>query len=843
MDLLDAKGIAAWPGKEIDGDFHPALWHMLDVGAVADRLIKKRPVTGCSVLDQAIVFLIVLHDLGKFSESFRDQINGRAARAEYHSQLSFVLLQHHDRLLEELIGGSPNARRALCAAVAGHHGGPPELDDGSGIPERRWMSAIGAQGIETAADAIASVATLFPEASLEGLSSGQAKALSWKVSGLTVQSDWIGSNAEWFDCQPADVPVSDYWAKARCHAKHAVTKAGLHQAKPRADTAILPNEASPRPMQQAVRRIDLPEGPTLAMIEDATGSGKTEAALMLASRMMGAGKGDGLFFALPTMATSNAMLARVEKVATDLFSGRPSLGLSHGRAHQNARFRRILGNDGSDPGEPVTCGQWLADDRRRILLADIGVGTIDQALLAVLPTRFNTLRLWALSNRILIVDEAHGYDPFMEEELRSLLRFHAMLGGSAIVMTATLPSRMRDGYAEAFQRGLRMRRPSGIQEDAYPQLSVVSRQVETRAPAPVPSTCRHVAVERVNAETAMERIQEGVENGAACVWIRNAVDDAIAAVQALGSRGVSADLLHARFTVADRLRKEEALQARFGRDGTQRQGGVLVATQVVEASLDLDFDVMISDLAPIGSLIQRAGRLWRHIDLRPAESRPTQGPALHVLSPDPETVEDARWLHRVLDAGAWVYSLTDQWRTARSVFRVGAIRAPDGLRDLIEAVHGPYAEEVPDVLGRAEQESLGKEMIERQMARNQLLSTHRDGRPLDYLSAAQTVWDEERLTTRLGIPQVTLRLARAVRGSFEPLADSWESSEVQMSRARYEKLGGVDQETPEIVALKASWPNWRRSAVQIAVVGDEGRISRGLRYDPRLGLVAAPASA
>ena len=841
--MLDANGIADWPGKEIDGEFHPALWHMLDVGAVADRLIKKRPVTGSSLLDRAIVFLIVLHDLGKFSESFRDQIKGRAARAEYHSQLSFVLLQHHDGLSEELIGGTPNARRALHAAVAGHHGGPPELDDGSGIPERRWMSAIGAQGIEAAADAIASVGMLFPEASLEGLSAGDAKALSWKVSGLTVQSDWIGSNAEWFGCRPARIPVSDYWARACRRAKHAVEKAGLHQATPRADAAILPEGAPPRPMQQAVRRIELPEGPALVMMEDATGSGKTEAALMLASRMMGAGKGDGLFFALPTMATSNAMLARVEKVATDLFSGRPSLGLSHGRARENALFRRILGNDGSDPGEPVTCGQWLADDRRRILLADIGVGTIDQALLAILPTRFNTLRLWALSNRILIVDEAHGYDPYMEEELRSLLRFHAMLGGSAIVMTATLPKTMRDRYTEAFQHGLGMRRPQGIRGDAYPQMSVVSKQVETLAPAPVQATCRIVEVDRVDAETAMARIRVGVEKGAACVWIRNAVDDAIAAVQALESRGIPADLLHARFTVADRLRKEEALQARFGRDRTESRGGVLVATQVVEASLDLDFDVMISDLAPIGSLIQRAGRLWRHMDLRPAESRPMQGPKLHVLSPDPEMVEDGRWLHRVLEAGAWVYSLTDQWRTARALFRAGTIQAPDGLRDLIEAVHRPDAEAVPEALSLAEQDSLGKAMIERQMARNQLLSTHRDGRPLDYLSAAQKVWDEERLTTRLGIPQVTLRLAQVHAGGLEPLADNWEGSEVQMSWARYEKLGGVDQEAAEIVRLKASWPEWRRSTVQIAAVGEDGGMSRGLRYDSRLGLVAVPASA
>ena len=836
--MLDAKRIGAWPGKEIDGDYHPALWHMLDVGAVADRLIGKRPVTGFASWDQAIVMLIVLHDLGKFSESFRDQITGAAARAEYHSQLSFVLLQRHDSLLAALVGGSPGARRSLCAAVAGHHGGPPELDDGRGILERRWMTAIGEQAVETAADVIASVGTLFPDAALEGLSGGDAKALSWKVSGLTIQADWIGSNTEWFGCQPADIPVASYWADARSRAEHAVAVAGLHNAEPRADGAILPKEALPRPMQQEVSRVALPEGPVLVIVEDATGSGKTEAALMLASRMMEAGKGDGLFLALPTMATSNAMLTRVERVAGDLFAGRPSLGLSHGRARQNPQFQRILGKDGSDPGEPVTCGQWLADDRRRILLADIGVGTVDQALMAVLPTRFSTLRLWALSNRILIVDEAHSYDPFMEEELRSLLRFHAMLGGSAIVMTATLPRKMRDGYAEAFQRGLGMR-PSRIEGDAYPQLSIVhGRQVETRAPAAVPETCRKIEVERVDAAAAMERIQEGVNRGAACVWIRNAVDDAIAAVQALDSRGISADLLHARFMVADRLSKEEALQARFGRDGTGSRGGMLVATQVVEASLDLDFDVMISDLAPIGSLIQRAGRLWRHMDLRPTDSRPATGPVLHIVSPDPESVEDGQWLHRVLDAGAWVYPQSDLWRTARAVFRAGAILAPDALRDLIEAVHGPDPDEVPEALRRAEQDSLGKLMVERQMARNQLLATHCDGQLMDYLATAQKVYDDERLATRLGVPQVTLRLARAGAAGLDPLADSWENSEVQMSRARYEKLGGVDQETPEINKLKSSWPDWKRSTVQIAVVGNEGDMSGGLRYDSRLGLLA-----
>ena len=840
--MLDPQTIEYWPGKKTGDAYHPALWHMLDVCAVAKCLIEKRPVTGNDAWDQGIVQLIALHDLGKISNSFRKQIRGEAGRQVSHAQLSFVLLQHYDELLEEQLGGSPRGRRAFYAAVAGHHGGPPELADGLGTDERRWWNNIGQDAEEVARDVIVALGNLFPGASLEGLSNNDAKVFSWKVSGLTVQADWIGSNSEWFRYQLSDISIASYWEQTLLRANQAVDKAGLHHATPRANATVLSVDYTPRPMQQAVQQIDLPEGPTLVLIEDATGSGKTEAALALASRMMEAQKGDGLYFALPTMATSNAMFARIRSVATELFDGCPSLGLSHGRAEQNPQFQEIRGKDGSDPDEPVTCGNWLADDRRRILLADIGVGTIDQALLAVLPTRFNTLRLWALSSKILIVDEAHSYDPYMGAELCALLKFHAMLGGSVIVMTATLPKAMRAGYAKAFQQGLRMRsNPLQIESDSYPQLTVVGgSQVEIRKPDPIPAVCRKIKAHRVDEAQALELIRAGVKQGAACVWIRNAVDDAIAAVEKLRAKGIASDLLdllHARFTVADRLDKEKAAQERFGRDGTDRTGRVLVATQVVEASLDLDFDLMISDLAPIGSLIQRAGRLWRHMDQRPEGQRPVPGPALHILSPDPDEVDDDKWLRQVLKAGSWIYPLTDQWRTARAVFGAGEICAPDGLRELIEAVHGQGQEEVPEVLERAESEDMAKPMIERQMAHNQLLKTHQGRVVQDYLAAAQKTRSEEKLATRLGIPQVTLRLANNGARGLEPLANSWETSEVQVSRKRYEKAGRVDQKKPEIAKLKESWPQWKCEAIEIVPVGREGEISEKLQYRADMGLM------
>ena len=828
--------IAAWPGKTINNEYHSALWHMLDVGAVANRLIAKRPITESDSWNNAINALIALHDLGKISESFRDQITKKASRGVYHAQLSFVLLQMHDAEISNLIGGSAASRRALYAAVAGHHGGPPELDDGRGILEKRWNSAIGNDAIEASKQAITSIAALFPEATLEGLSSNDAKILSWKVSGLTIQADWIGSNTVWFGYHPPGIPIQSYWIKSCKRAEDAIAQAGLHNSEPRA-ASILQNGMKSRPMQYAALNAGMPEGPALAIIEDATGSGKTEAALILASRMMTDGKGDGLFFALPTMATSNAMFGRIEKVATDLFSGSPSLGLSHSRARQNAYFQKILGNSNSDPGEPVTCGQWLADDRRRILLADIGVGTIDQALLAVMPTRFNTLRLWALSGKILIVDEAHSYGPYMEAELCRLLRFHAMLGGSAIVMTATLPKGMRDAFSRAFQQGLGYKNPPSIKGDAFPQLTILGKEIDIFEPPPVPSTCRNIKVNRINEiQQALELIMEGVERSAACVWIRNSVDGAINAVQILEEQGIKADLLHARFTVEDRLLKEDELIKKFGRERGCDRGGVLVATQVVEASLDLDFDLMISDLAPIGSLIQRAGRLWRHMDLRPHQQRPVPGPTLNILSPDPEIVENQSWLKSLLKSGAYIYNLADQWRTAHAVFSANEIREPDHLRNLIESVHGEKAEDVPGELSCVEIKEYANQLIERQMAKNLLLSAHHGGRPQDYLSSAQKVHGEEKVATRLGIPQITLWLARTGINGIEPLAETWEASEVQISRKRYEKLGGVNQETLEIKELKKNWPEWKRSSIEV-VVFNNGVMNKGLRYDSKYGLL------
>ena len=834
------KLVADWPGKTINGQTHPALWHMLDVGAVAACLMERRPLPNSPAIDSAAVFLVALHDLGKFSASFRAMLLGQPYFGLRHWQHSYRLLRDHDALLAGLIGATPSVRRTLYAAVAGHHGGPPEHLDARKYKDQ--AKQIGAEASRVAGEVIAAIAPLFPRASLNGITESEACCLSWALCGLTVQADWIGSNSEWFGLQNTDTSIESYWHQTLERAEIAIAEAGLYCARPVSYGAkvVLPEAALPRPMQTTVENIDLPDGPVIALIEDATGSGKTEAALILTARMMAAGKGDGFFFALPTMATSDAMLARLERIVPRLFDGRPSLALTHGRAKMNELFLEIRGRDGSDPGGGPSCGSWLTDDRRRILLADVGVGTIDQALMAVLPTRFNTLRLRALSGHILVVDEAHEFDPYMEAQLQCLLQFHARLGGSAIVMTATLPLGMRAGYARAFQKGLGIRPPHEVTGKAYPMLTVIGRGIDSAQSDPFPDTCREIAVRRLNDEdVVIKLLRTGVERGAACVWIRNSVATAIESAVQLREAGIEADLLHARFTIADRLRHEATVQGRFGRTGVNRAGRVLVATQVVEASLDLDFDLMVSDLAPIGSLVQRAGRLWRHMDLRPAAKRPVTGPALHVLAPDPNQVEDTDWLKRLLRSGAFVYPQDVQWRTAKVLFETGVIRAPGSLRDLIEAVHGDDPPEVPEALRGAEIETIGRQMSEAQQALNQVLDVED---AYDQLQM-QRVFDDDRYPTRLGILQVTLRLAREQDSRLVPWAGDgqfgWQSSEVLVPAARYRRLPGVDQDRPEITAVREAWPDWVQKRVLMAPVREDGVICDGLRYDRALGIVFA----
>lgn len=822
------------------------------------RLAREAGLIGVSGSDLARsrAYFAALHDIGKFSRAFQSKDLGLWPSSLGQKPTGEIKASHWlltGRMLLER--GVPEAldlplgaleredRAPIIAAIAGHHGAPPrneELLELEGLDAARF---VGEAGLNAVRSAVTELSEIIAPAPLNGLATEEAaKVFSWSLAGLITLADWVGSDAQAMPWESPETSAKDYWPKARGKAKEAVESKGL--APPLSAPAprlldLFPELRQARPLQAFAEEARLPDGPVLAVIEDETGAGKTEAALMLAARMVAAGKGEGVFFALPTMATADAMFARLAQAHRRLFAdgALPSIVLAHGKARLSKPFMEIRAAAGRED-VAAQCAEWIADDRRKALFADIGAGTIDQTLLSVLPKRFLALRRYALAGKVLIVDEAHAFDAYMDQEIEALLAFQAASGGSAIILSATLPEAKRSRLAGAFLRGLRQGVAGPrltMRRREYPLATTVAfGHVEESPIEPVASSRPATVVERVGEEeAAIARVLKATKTGAAVLWVRNAVDDAIKAADVLRTRGAAVDLLHARFAMVDRRRIEDDVVARFGKDGDAegRRGRVLVSTQVCESSLDLDLDLLVSDLAPIDALVQRAGRIWRHMDRRPVDSRPFDAPRLLLLAPDPDQVSSANWIHEIQDRGGYVYPNAGVlWRTARALVEAGEIRAPSGVRALIERVYDGDAE-TPEPLRAAEKEAEGRRLAEEQLAKwNALKLTQGYG-------GAGAVHEDQEIGTRLGRPTITLRMARAAPGgAIAPWAEieadpvrAWALSEVSLPKHWFEgdgwRLSAPQALRKTIAEATAPWPEWEREKIPVAVVQPDGRLA------------------
>ena len=787
-----------------------------------------------------LVFLLALHDIGKFSNGFQAlrpdlllELQGRESDAPYdyrHDVLGYLLLQSRfDAFLNSCgITDTDNEdwwdlNQPWLSAITGHHGRPPILpvQPSPGEVEAQFPACVSSDAFEwvrLSAKLFLHDGIPFTVGNYDRLFSSFRK-VSWMVAGLAVAADWIGSNSEWFPFDSVTTDAQEYWElKALPQAQEAVAQAGMRPSRPgpsRSISSLWPHIEEATSLQSLAQSVELSSEPMLIVVEEVTGGGKTEAALLLAHRLMVEGGAQGLYFALPTMATANAMFDRVGSVYRDFFetAASPSIALAHSqRALRLAleRTRTDLPYSQTESTASLDCAAWLSDSRKKSLLAEVGVGTIDQALVGVLPIRHQSLRLWGLAGKVLIADEIHAADSYELELLARLLQFHAAAGGSAILLSATLPLATRDRLAASFLKGAGSA-PAPLPERAFPCLSVVAPTSSTTVPvASRTSASRRVAVDFLERVTSAEEfLVAAAEAGSCACWIRNTVADAVEAYRSLANRlhVGTVDLFHSRFTVEDRARIEQRVLSRVGSDSSpeSRKGYVLIATQVVEQSLDLDFDEMVSDLAPIDLLVQRAGRLHRH-------SRNGEGarvsvderdtPVLKVVSPPLVEPAPADWYRRVFRRAAYVYPDHGRlWLTASWLSQHAGFRVPEQARELIEAVYGAAAKaNVPQTLRIRTERAETKSKADRALALQNALNPDKG-----YLPEVAD-WPEDRYTpTRLGEPTIALRLVRRVGASLEPWHSggpfSWERSQVQV---RMYQVAAEDGEEDELEALRST---------------------------------------
>ena len=866
--------------------WHPLVYHSLDVAACGQVLFCRQPawlnnlarLSGFepAALSPWLVFLLAIHDLGKFGDGFQSlrsdlqqDLQGRVANVAYdvrHDSLGYaVVMENLPQWLEcpDLAQRGGNLLRLWAAAVTGHHGRPPK-NEGRGAHVLRHLPADTRlkdvkQFVACARRLLLPKGWVFPDRKPDSLD--RYKQTSWLVAGAAVAADWLGSNTNWFKYHRPNLDLPEYWHRiALPRAETAVSESGMCAPVPAADVAfarLFPRiAASPTALQSWANTVPIEAGPQLFVLEELTGGGKTEAALTLAARLMGMGGGRGVYFALPTMATADAMLDRVQQKRDGesdepwqrFFSGGDaSLVLAHSAAGTKQKLDALQLRDGGydDRHEEASASQyssaWIADSRKKALLADFGVGTIDQALLAVMPLRHQSLRLLGLSTKVLVVDEVHACDCYMGELLARLLRFHAGLGGSAILLSATLPREQRAGLISAFADGAGFAAKTPVQ-NGYPLATHLSASgvAEVQVP-PRAAAAREVAVEPLADEEAVfQRLQATVAHGGCAVWVRNTVADAVAAWCTWSENNPHdpATLFHARFALCDRLRIGERINKAFGAESRAetRRGELVIATQVVEQSLDVDFDDMVTDLAPIDLVIQRAGRLQRHkrdVDSNPATTEERGGAKLGVLMPEPTEDAGADWFKRLLPKAARVYPdhgklwLTGRWLTARGTFDLSV-----HARDMIETVYADDGyEQIPTALQGITDAAEGACKADKGTARSNLLNFDQGYDPTGMDWPDEDVQVD--IATRLGEKTLRLRLAKISADGLTPWAAAdksiaWALSELTVPRwlvtnespRHAERIEQAREEMPDqgryclIVPLEQCEDDWRGWALR-----------------------------
>jgi CRISPR-associated endonuclease/helicase Cas3 len=690
-------------------EFHPAIYHMLDVGNVARELLSEKVSprwrkvmadalgANAETLDDWLPWMIALHDIGKLSASFQSQNIMQRQRLidegfsfglqvwnnkPSHAEMGEVFIKSHLKF-----NLPDNLLRAMRDLTAGHHGFFSPA--GRARENEVLLKQEPMEWNQARLDAV----ELLEKILLKHIPSPwpdppNVSVAIMALTGFAIVCDWLGSDDDTFK-PSAQVALEDYLVLCRERSQAVLKKAGFTQAckstAPIVFSELFP-ERTARPIQSAIDAIpqSIIERPCLAIIEAPTGEGKTEAALALAHRLARAGGTDELYYALPTTATSNQMFGRLQHYLADNLGLGTQVKLVHGQAWLMEDDLRLQSLTNGQSGDSKGALEWFAP-RKRALLAPFGVGTIDQTELAALNVKHVPLRMMGLAGKVLILDEVHAYDVYMTTIIVRLLEWLSAMGTSVILLSATLPKQRRMQLIQAYAPGVDV----SSSENSYPSLYVVNSTLSHHATPRAQQAERNFMLQTKElhytddeAEAKANWLIEAVGKGGCVCWITNTVKNAqqiFEAVDRLADAGIERTLLHSQFPLNQRKQIEQIITSQYGPGITARpERGIVIGTQVLEQSLDLDFDVMVSDIAPIDFLLQRLGRLHRHDRSRPEQHRK---PAFYI---NVEQSADG------FDPGAsrFVYDEFILRQTWAIIKDKAYITLPADYRPLIEAVYG-----------------------------------------------------------------------------------------------------------------------------------------------------------
>ncbi len=700
-----------------DCRYQPLLYHMLDVAAVAGLVwdhclgLQLRKRIECSLGTDArtqIVFLSGAHDLGKASPGFQKKV----PELSQHSGLQF---SDNDQnrphgfisalVLKEVLGSCP-ASAVLGQIAGGHHGVFPRSAE-----LRMGRDTLGNNSWKTARQELLQefANTLGFDLSQAAQSRGEITdpAVVPMLAGFISVVDWIGSNQDFFPCvaergTPVAIGASVYWTNAQNQAQKALETLGWLPAVTFADEVRFDavfKGFTPNALQTAAIELASEQtSPYLMIVEAPMGQGKTEAALYAADMAMCRGLARGMYIAMPTQATGNAMFRRVldNYLQRRGHQGKLNLQLVHGDALLPEFKPKNIGDEGD-----VEAQSWFTA-KKRPLLAPFGVGTIDQSLLSVLQTKHWFVRLFGLAGKVVIFDEVHAYDAYMSTILERLLHWLAEVDCTVIVLSATLPEAKRRALVKAYSG-----RDDG-EYKRYPRITLARPRHYPNAQTERSPVCVEIPMEEprvVDVRFAMTDLQtltaslaRQLEHGGCAAVICNTVNRSIEVYKHLRDNLTDAQcsLFHARTLQMWRREREEEVLRKFGKRDLQEKDAegrfinpdrphraVLVATQVIEQSLDLDFDLMVSEIAPVDLLLQRCGRLHRHLRRRPAGLETPQFIVLcdaEAAGPPPDSF--GKSIEFVYDR----YILLRTWLALRQREK---LEVPAEIEALVEAVYGP----------------------------------------------------------------------------------------------------------------------------------------------------------